>query len=46
MKFLQERFAALIIDWESNKNVKKKKKKKKAGSFRETPSVMLGEGRM
>lgn len=26
MKFLQERFAALIIDWESNKNVKKKKK--------------------
>lgn len=45
MKFLQERFAALIIDWESNKNVKKKKKKK-AGSFRETPSVMLGEGRM
>lgn len=27
MKFLQERFAALIIDWESNKNVKKKKKK-------------------
>lgn len=31
MKFLQERFAALIIDWESNKNVKKKKKKKEEG---------------
>lgn len=29
MKFLQERFAALIIDWESNKNVKKKKKRRR-----------------
>lgn len=30
MKFLQERFAALIIDWESNKNVKKKKRRQEA----------------
>lgn len=29
MKFLQERFAALIIDWESNKNVKKKKRRRR-----------------
>lgn len=37
MKFLQERFAALIIDWESNKNVKKKKKKRR----RQEASVRL-----
>lgn len=42
MKFLQERFAALIIDWESKRNVKKKKE----GSFHETRCVMLGEGQM
>lgn len=37
MKFLQERFAALIIDWESNKNVKKKKKRRQEASVRLPP---------